>query len=139
MVNDEDISHLTFIGHVQSTLKRIEDCPLQGAEGAPEASLLINSNFAEAVSGIKVGDSLIVLTWLHLADRSVLRCYPRNEVHAPHVGVFSTRSPDRPNPIGLHSVKVMAVEQGKLTVYPLEALDGTLLLDLKPVINISEK
>lgn len=139
MQHEEDISHLSFIGHVQSTLKRLEDCPLQGEEGAPPAWLIINNNFEDAISDLKVGDLIIVLTWLHMADRSVLRCYPRKEVNAPHKGVFATRSPDRPNPIGLHRAKVIEVKPGKLKVSPLEALDGTLLLDIKPAINDNER
>ena len=77
------------------------------------------------------GDTVILVTWLHLANRDTLKCYPRNQVDASHVGVFSTRSPDRPNPIGLHTVKVLAVEDNRFKVYPLEALDGTIVLDIK--------
>jgi tRNA-Thr(GGU) m(6)t(6)A37 methyltransferase TsaA len=122
------------IGSVQSELTRREDCPLQGNEGAPEAWLKITDEFIEALDGIKVGSDAILLTWFHLANRDVLKCYPRNETNAPHVGVFTTRSPDRPNPIGLHTVKILAMERGRIKVFPLEALDGTLLLDIKPVI-----
>ncbi|HYI78535.1 MAG TPA: tRNA (N6-threonylcarbamoyladenosine(37)-N6)-methyltransferase TrmO [Chryseolinea sp.] len=122
------------VGIVQSELTRREDCPLQGNEGAPEAWLKITDEFIEALDGIKVGSDAILLTWFHLANRDVLKCYPRNETNAPHVGVFTTRSPDRPNPIGLHTVKILAIERGRIKVFPLEALDGTLLLDIKPVI-----
>jgi tRNA-Thr(GGU) m(6)t(6)A37 methyltransferase TsaA len=122
------------VGIVQSELTRREDCPLQGNEGAPEAWLKITDEFIEALDGIKVGSDAILLTWFHLANRDVLKCYPRNETNAPHVGVFTTRSPDRPNPIGLHTVKILAMERGRIKVFPLEALDGTLLLDIKPVI-----
>ena len=122
------------VGIVQSELTRREDCPLQGNEGAPEAWLKITDEFIEALDGIKVGSDAILLTWFHLANRDVLKCYPRNETNAPHVGVFTTRSPDRPNPIGLHTVKILAIERGLIKVFPLEALDGTLLLDIKPVI-----
>jgi tRNA-Thr(GGU) m(6)t(6)A37 methyltransferase TsaA len=130
--------YLTPIGIVQSTLKRKEDCPLQGSEGAPEAWLVLDPKFADGIQGLQVGSSVILLTWFHLADRETIKCYPRNQVDAPHVGVFSTRSPDRPNPIGLHTVKILAVERAKLKVFPLEALDGTLLLDIKPVISPSD-
>jgi tRNA-Thr(GGU) m(6)t(6)A37 methyltransferase TsaA len=123
------------IGIVESVLTRREDCPLQGNEGAPEAWLKINEDFLEGLDGLKVGRDVILLTWFHLANRDVLKCYPRNEINSPHVGVFTTRSPDRPNPIGLHTVKILAIERGRLKVYPLEALDGTLLLDIKPVIS----
>jgi tRNA-Thr(GGU) m(6)t(6)A37 methyltransferase TsaA len=126
--------HVKPIGVVQSELTRREDCPLQGDEGAPEAWLKIADEFIEALDGIKVGSEAILLTWFHLANRDVLKCYPRNETNAPHVGVFTTRSPDRPNPIGLHTVKILAIEHGRIKVFPLEALDGTLLLDIKPVI-----
>jgi tRNA-Thr(GGU) m(6)t(6)A37 methyltransferase TsaA len=122
------------VGIVQSELTRREDCPLQGNEGAPEAWLKITDEFIEALDGIKVGSDAILLTWFHLANRDVLKCYPRNETNAPNVGVFTTRSPDRPNPIGLHTVKILAIERGRIKVFPLEALDGTLLLDIKPVI-----
>lgn len=123
------------IGVVQSTLLRREDCPLQGNEGAPEAWLLIDPAFTSGLEGLKVGDRVILLSWFHQANREVLKCYPRNEVSAPVIGVFTTRSPDRPNPIGLHTVEVVAIEPGKIKVYPLEALDGTLLIDIKPVIR----
>jgi tRNA-Thr(GGU) m(6)t(6)A37 methyltransferase TsaA len=136
---NENISQLNFIGVVQSSLQRKEDCPLQGEEGAPEAWLLIKKEFLDGLDSLTVGDSIILLTWFHLADRSVLKCYPRRETSAPHVGVFATRSPDRPNPIGLHTVKILSIEQDKLKVYPLEALDGTLLIDIKPVIAVTGK
>lgn len=137
MIHKENIiqPYLNPIGIIQSPLLRKEDCPLQGSEGAPEAWLLINKTFTEGLDGLRVGSSVILLTWFHLANRQILKCYPRNEINSPHVGVFTTRSPDRPNPIGLHTVKIVAIEPGKLKVYPLEALDGTLLLDIKPVIS----
>jgi tRNA-Thr(GGU) m(6)t(6)A37 methyltransferase TsaA len=138
MKTDENLAYprLEKIGVVHSTLKKIEDCPLQGSEGAPEAWLHISRNFMEGLDGLKVGNSVILLTWFHLANRETLKCYPRKEIHAPHVGVFSTRSPDRPNPIGLHTVKILAIEPGKLKVHPLEALDGTFLIDIKPVLPV---
>ena len=126
------------IGVVRSSLKRKEDCPLQGDEGAPEAWLMLDQKFVDGIDGLEVGRAVILLTWFHLANRETIKCYPRNQVNAPHVGVFTTRSPDRPNPIGLHTVKVVAIEPGKLKVFPLEALDGTLVLDIKPVISPSE-
>ena len=122
------------IGVVQSSLTKKEDCPLQGSEGAPEAWLKIEKPFTDGLDGLKVGTEVILLTWFHLASRDVVKCYPRNQVTAPHVGVFTTRSPDRPNPIGLHPVKIMAIEPGRVKVFPLEALDGTLVIDIKPVI-----
>jgi tRNA-Thr(GGU) m(6)t(6)A37 methyltransferase TsaA len=128
---------LNPIGFIRSSLVRKEDCPLQGEEGAPEAWVYIHKNFAAGLEGLSVGSSIILLTWFHLADREILKCYPRNEINSPHVGVFSTRSPDRPNPIGLHTVKILAMEPGKLKVFPLEALNGTLLLDIKPILSSS--
>ena len=122
------------IGIVQSPLIAKDDCPLQGDEGAPEAWLKIEKPFIEGLDGLKVGNEIILLTWFHLASRDVVKCYPRKQVHAPHVGVFTTRSPDRPNPIGLHPVKILAIEPERIKVYPLEALDGTLVIDIKPVI-----
>jgi len=127
--------NLKPIGTVRSALLKREDCPLQGDEGAPEAWLNIDKEFLPGLQGLKVGNEIILLTWFHLVDREVLKCYPRNQINSPHVGVFTTRSPDRPNPIGLHPVKVLAIEPGRVKVHPLEALDGTLLLDIKPVIR----
>jgi tRNA-Thr(GGU) m(6)t(6)A37 methyltransferase TsaA len=126
------------IGTVESVLTKREDCPLQGDEGGPEAWLKIDIDFLDGLDGFKIGSDVLLLTWFHLADRQVLKCYPRNEVNAPPVGVFTTRSPDRPNPIGLHPVKILAIEPGRIKVHPLEALDGTLLLDIKPVISAPE-
>ncbi|HEY9045833.1 MAG TPA: tRNA (N6-threonylcarbamoyladenosine(37)-N6)-methyltransferase TrmO [Ohtaekwangia sp.] len=124
------------IGFVRSPLKSLEDCPLQGYEGKVSAIIEVASAYAKGLQGISVGSELILLTWLHAGNRSVLTCYPRNNISAPHVGVFSTRSPDRPNPVGLHPVTVTAiVEGGNLQVYPLEVLDGTPVIDIKPVIN----
>ncbi|WP_276374955.1 tRNA (N6-threonylcarbamoyladenosine(37)-N6)-methyltransferase TrmO [Chryseolinea sp. H1M3-3] len=126
------------VGIVRSGLLRKEDCPLQGDEGAPEAWVEIDEKFSEGLKGLKAGQSVILLTWFHLANRETLACYPRNEIHAPHVGVFTTRSPDRPNPIGLHRVKILDIANGKLKVYPLEALNGTLVIDIKPVLSAEE-
>ena len=136
MKTGEPLAYPTLkkIGMVRSSLANIEDCPLQGDEGAPEAWLEIDPNFVEGLDGLKVGSFVILLTWFHLAKRETLKCYPRKEIHAAHVGVFSTRSPDRPNPIGLHRVKILAIGPGKLQVYPLEALDGTALIDIKPAL-----
>jgi tRNA-Thr(GGU) m(6)t(6)A37 methyltransferase TsaA len=123
------------IGYIRSSLKILEDCPLQESEGAPEAVIEIDAAFTEGIQGIQVGASLVLLTWFHLADRRVLKCYPRRETTAPEIGVFTTRSPDRPNPVGLHRVKVIEVLPGKLRVHPLEALDGTPVIDIKPDIS----
>lgn len=121
------------IGVVRSSLTRREDCPSQGSEGAPEAGIDLDPAVAEGLDGIEPGQAVIVLTWLHLAHRDVLRVHPRGNAETPLRGVFATRSPSRPNPIGLHRVDVLAVEGSHLRVRPLEALDGTPVLDIKPV------
>jgi len=122
------------IGVIRSSLRRREDAPRQGDEGAPEAWLLLQPQYFEALDGIAPGAEIVVLTWLHLADRNMLKVHPRNDALAPPAGVFATRSPDRPNPIGLHRVTVLEIDpkQG-LRVHPLEALDGTPVVDIKPV------
>lgn len=122
------------IGYVRSTLISLDDAPMQGDEGAPDAWLEIMPSAADGLAGIKSGDELILLTWLHLAERDVLQVHPRGDLNRPLTGVFATRSPDRPNPIGLHRVSVLDVTEGKLRVAPLEAIDGTPLVDIKPVL-----
>ena len=107
---------------------------MQGDEGAPEAWLEITPSAAPGLMGIMVGDELIMLTWLHLAQRDVLQVHPRGDRTRPLTGVFATRSPDRPNPIGLHRVTVLEVAEDKLRVAPLEAIDGTPIVDIKPVL-----
>jgi tRNA-Thr(GGU) m(6)t(6)A37 methyltransferase TsaA len=123
------------IGFVNSGLKDLEDCPLQGSEGAPEAYLEFFSSYTQGIKDIEVGNKLVVLTWLHLANREILKCYRRNMVGSKEFGVFSTRSPDRPNPIGLHKVTVVEiVNEQKIRVFPMEALNGTPVIDIKPFI-----
>jgi tRNA-Thr(GGU) m(6)t(6)A37 methyltransferase TsaA len=122
------------IGHVESPLTEPADAPKQGGEGAPEAWLVLDPRVLAALDGTRPGDRVIVLTWLHRARRDVLQVHPRDDARNPLRGVFSTRSADRPNPIGLHEVEVLAIEGGRLLVSPLEAVDGTPVLDLKPVI-----
>jgi len=123
---------LTFIGRIHSPLKRLEDCPLQESENAPEAFLEIHPDFLEGITNIQAGDTIVLLTWFHQADRTVITCVSRNNFTGPKFGVFSTRSPDRPNPIGIHHVKVLSVANNRITVSALEALDGTPLIDIKP-------
>ncbi len=123
------------VGIIQSSLKRLEDAPMQGDEGAPEAWLEMTPQAAPGLMGIATGDELIVLTWLHLAERDVLQVHPRGDLSRPLTGVFATRSPDRPNPVGLHHVSVLEVREGKLRVAPLEAIDGTPVIDIKPVLS----
>jgi tRNA-Thr(GGU) m(6)t(6)A37 methyltransferase TsaA len=125
------------IGVVASSLVDRDDAPKQGHEGAPGARLEIDARFAEALRDVRVGDELLVLTWLDQADRDALVVHPRDDLTAEPRGVFSTRSADRPNPIGLHPVTVLAVDGTTLEVAPLEAVDGTPVLDLKPVIGPS--
>jgi tRNA-Thr(GGU) m(6)t(6)A37 methyltransferase TsaA len=122
------------IGAVESPLTDPASAPKQGREGSPEAWVSILPEVAEALDGIRAGDEVIVLTWLDRADREVLRVHPRDDPANPQRGVFSTRSADRPNPIGLHVVEVLEIDGARLRVRHLEALDGTPVLDLKPVI-----
>ena len=120
------------IGVVRSPLREPADAPNQASEGAPEAVLEVDPVFADALHRIRVGDELIVLTWLHLADRDVLQTHPTGDPNIPLTGVFRTRSPDRPNPIGLHRITVTALEgPTTLRVGALEAIDGTPIIDLK--------
>ena len=109
--------------------------PMQGDEGAPDAWLVFEPEVVEALAGIRPGDELIVLTWLHLARRDVLRVHPRGDVSRAEQGVFSTRSPHRPNPIGLHRVEVASIDGARVRVRNLEALDGTPIVDVKPVLG----
>ena len=129
------------IGFIRSELTRLEDAPMQGDEGAPEAWLELTPQAASGLLGIQPGDELLVLTWLHLAERDVLQVHPRGDLNRPLTGVFATRSPDRPNPIGLHRVSVLEVEAQKLRVAPLEAISQTPIVDIKPVLasSISER
>jgi tRNA-Thr(GGU) m(6)t(6)A37 methyltransferase TsaA len=124
-----------LIGFVRSELKRREDAPMQGDEGAPDAWLELTPQAAQGLMGINIGDELFVLTWLHLAQRDVLQVHPRGDINRPLTGVFATRSPDRPNPLGLHRVSVLEVAEHKLRVAPLEAVDGTPIVDIKPALK----
>jgi tRNA-Thr(GGU) m(6)t(6)A37 methyltransferase TsaA len=125
---------VTPVAVVESTLTERADAPKQGHEGAPDAWLVFEPDVLAGLDGIRPGDSLILLTWFDRASRDVLRTIPRDDPANPMRGVFATRSPDRPNPIGLHEVEVLAIEGARVHVRPLEALDGTPVLDVKPVI-----
>jgi tRNA-Thr(GGU) m(6)t(6)A37 methyltransferase TsaA len=123
------------IGVVESSLTDPAKAPKQGDEGAPEATLVFEERVADGLDGIGAGDELIVLTWLDRADRSVLRVHPRDDTSRPQQGVFTTRSADRPNPIGLHRVTVRAVDGLRMRVSGLEAVDGTPIVDVKPALR----
>jgi len=125
---------MTPVGRVESTLTNRAEAPKQGNEGAPEAWLVFEPEMVEALHGIEPGDEILVFTWLDRGRRDVLQTRPRDDPANPIQGVFSTRSPDRPNPIGLHPVRVIAIEEARMLVTDLEAIDGTPILDLKPVI-----
>jgi tRNA-Thr(GGU) m(6)t(6)A37 methyltransferase TsaA len=131
---DTDAFALKPIGVVRSSLQRREDAPRQGYEGAPDAWIEIDPAFAVAAADIRTGDTLILLTWFHQGRRDVQQVHPRSIPGRPLTGVFSTRSPDRPNPIGLHRVEVLAVEEARIQVSPLEAIDGTPVVDIKPLL-----
>ena len=126
---------LNPIGVVRSPLRNRADAPRQGSEGAPDAWILLEPSYADALQGVSAGDELVLLTWLHDADRSVLQVHPRDDESRPLTGVFATRSSDRPNPIGLHPVTVYGVDGLELAVGPLEAIDGTPVVDIKPVLR----
>jgi tRNA-Thr(GGU) m(6)t(6)A37 methyltransferase TsaA len=128
------------IGFVRSRLANRNEAPRQGHEDAPDAWLEVAESVAEALDGIIAGQEIIVITWLHQASRSVLKLHPRGDRALPLTGVFLTRSPDRPNPVGLHRVKVLEIADTRgiqLRVAPLEATDGTPIVDIKPVLSES--
>jgi len=126
---------LTVIGRVESPLVDLESAPKQDGEGAPDAWLVFDQAVRDGLGDLRAGDEVILLTWLDRADRGVLRVHPRDDLSRPLRGVFSTRSADRPNPIGLHRVRIVSVAgPTRFLVGPLEAVDGTPILDVKPVI-----
>jgi tRNA-Thr(GGU) m(6)t(6)A37 methyltransferase TsaA len=122
------------VGHVESPLVDPGTAPKQGFEGAPAAWLVFDPEVTEAFRDLAVGDELFLLTWLHRARRDVLAVHPRDDPDNPETGVFSTRSQDRPNPIGLHRVRVAAIDGLRVLVRDLEAVHGTPILDVKPVL-----
>ena len=127
------------IGVVRSELHNRKNAPKQGSEGAPDAWLEIYPAFMDALDGINQNSEIVVLTWFHQASRDVLKVHPRGDPNKPFAGVFATRSPDRPNPIGLHRVRIIEIDnQRGIKVYPLEALDGTPVVDIKPVLAKSQ-
>jgi tRNA-Thr(GGU) m(6)t(6)A37 methyltransferase TsaA len=127
-------AHLRPIGVIQSTLKTRREAPRQGSEGAPDAWLEVSSFASRGFDGLLVGHDIIVITWLHRARRDVLKVHPRSDRRRPLTGVFATRSPDRPNPLGLHRVTIHEIEKNRLRIGPMEAIDGTPVVDIKPVL-----
>jgi tRNA-Thr(GGU) m(6)t(6)A37 methyltransferase TsaA len=126
---------LTPIGVVRSPLTAREDAPKQGYEGAPSAWIDIKPELAAGLDGLVVGQEIIVISWLHQARRDLLAVHPRDNLQAPLTGVFATRSPDRPNPLGLHRVQILAIAGTSLHVGPLEAIDGTPIVDIKATLG----
>jgi len=122
------------IGLIRSSIKDRSKAPKQGSEGAPDVWLEVRAFAEDALDGLRVGDEVIVLTWLHRARRETMKVHPRSDPERRLTGVFATRSPDRPNPIGLHSVTVRKIEGRRLRIGPMEAIDGTPVVDIKPVI-----
>jgi tRNA-Thr(GGU) m(6)t(6)A37 methyltransferase TsaA len=128
------VAQLRPIGVIRSRLKERSKAPKQGSEGAPDAWIEMLPFAAQALEGLAVGDEIIVLTWLHRAHREVLKVHPRSDPNRRLTGVFATRSPDRPNPIGLHQATVRKISKKRLRIGPMEAIDGTPVIDIKPVL-----
>ena len=126
---------LVAIGYIRSALRELTEAPKQGGEGAPDAWLEVRADYARALSGLRPGDEIIVITWLHRADRTVLEVHPRSDPSNPLTGVFATRSPDRPNSLGLHRVTVREIDGERLRVGPIEAIDGTPVVDIKVALR----
>jgi len=131
----ESGKRLQPIGVIRSRLEAASKAPKQGAEGAPDAWLEVDPRFANGLRGIAAGDRIIVITWLHQARRHILEVHPRDNVRNPLTGVFATRSQDRPNPLGLHPVTVKRIAANRLRIGPIEAIDGTPVVDIKPVLS----
>ena len=122
---------LAAIGVIRSTLTSLAAAPMQGNEGAPDAWIDIAPEFSDAIHRLAPGDEIVVITWLHDARRTVLQVHPRSDPRSPLTGVFATRSPDRPNPLGLHPCTIRAIDGTRLRVEPMEAIDGTPVVDIK--------
>ena len=127
-------AQLRPIGVLRSALKKRKGAPRQGSEGAPDAWLEVSPFAAPGLDRLRAGDDIIVITWLHQGRRDVLKVYPRSDRSNPLTGVFATRSPDRPNPLGLHRVIVREIAGNRLRIGPIEAIDGTPVVDIKPVL-----
>jgi tRNA-Thr(GGU) m(6)t(6)A37 methyltransferase TsaA len=126
------------IGVIRSPITDVNDAPLFYTEGAPNARLELSPGYVDGLDRMKVGDEIIVITWLHLGRRDVLKVHPRGDPSRPLTGVFSTRSPHRPNPLGLHRAKVLAINADGLFIGPIEVIDGTPVVDIKPVVEESK-
>ncbi|HEU4915071.1 MAG TPA: tRNA (N6-threonylcarbamoyladenosine(37)-N6)-methyltransferase TrmO [Acidimicrobiia bacterium] len=133
--NRDVVYELRAVGHVESPLSAAAQAPKQGHEGGPDAWLVFDADYEPAMRDLAAGERAHVLTWLHLADRSVLRVHPRDDETQPIRGVFATRSQDRPNPLGLHTVTILEVDRHRVLVSDLEAVDGTPIVDVKPVLR----
>jgi tRNA-Thr(GGU) m(6)t(6)A37 methyltransferase TsaA len=131
----DDAYRLRPIGRVESSLVDRQDAPRQGDEGAPDAWLVFDPAVRDGLRDLAVGEEMLLLTWLHQADRETLVVHPRGDQTRPETGVFSTRAPGRPNPIGLHRVGILALDGDRVHVRDLEAVDGTPILDVKPVLD----
>ena len=132
-------ARLKPIGVIRSGLKTRASAPKQGSEGAPDAWLEIRGSVADGLDGIAVGEEILVITWLHRARRDVLKVHPRSDPRRPLTGVFATRSPDRPNPLGIHRVTVRRIARNRLRIGAIEAIDGTPVVDIKPVLGLSDR
>lgn len=126
--------NLRPVGVIRSELEALDEAPRQGSEGAPDAWLEVEPWAAEALHGLSAGDEILVITWFHAADRGVLKTHPRSDPRNPLTGIFATRSPDRPNPLGLHPVTIRSIDGNRLRIGPIEAIDGTPVVDIKPVL-----
>jgi tRNA-Thr(GGU) m(6)t(6)A37 methyltransferase TsaA len=127
-------AQLRPIGMIRSMIKKRSEAPKQGSEGAPDAWLEVSPFATEGLDGLVAGNDIIVVTWLHRARRDALKVHPRSDQGRPITGVFATRSPDRPNPLGLHRVTVRRVAKNRLRIGPIEAINGTPVIDIKPVL-----
>jgi len=134
-MSDSTNFSLRPIGYVRSDLMNLDEAPMQGYEGAPDAWIELESDLTPGLLRLSAGDDVIIITWFHLATRDVLQLHPRDDMSRPLTGVFGTRSPDRPNPIGLHRVTLREIDGNRIKVGPLEAIDGTPVIDIKPVLD----
>ncbi len=137
MTQEREEFPLRTIGRIRSTLQAPDEAPRQGSEGAPDAWLEVDPAVERALLGLAAGDELVVVTWLHRAVRAVLEVHPRGDPNNPLAGVFATRSPHRPNPLGLHRVTLREISGTRLRIGPIEAIDGTPVVDIKPVLDDS--